>query len=135
MPAWNPRDRRSAAIVTTMTDAAPGRRSVLRRGLAIVLAWHVVLAGVPVLLLYLVNTKGDCIEVGCLLHDEPALALWIAVTFVGIPALVSLIVSVAIVAVLVLRSGYPAGVAAWVGASVGLVVACSVGLVQFGLPS
>jgi hypothetical protein len=118
-----------------MTEAPPSRRSVFGRGLVILLAWHVVLAGVPVLLLYLVFTRGDCIEVGCLLHAEPALALWIAVTFVGIPALVSLIVSVAIVAVLVLRSGYQAGMAAWVGASIGLVLACSVGLARYGFPS
>jgi len=131
MPARNPEpDRRSAAIVTPMTDAPPGRRSVFGRGLAILLAWHVVLAGVPVLLLYLVNSKDNCIEVGCLLH-VPALAVWIVAALVGLPTLASLIVSVAIFAVLALRPGYPAGVAASVGASVGLVVACSVGVVLF----
>ena len=134
MPARNPA-RRSATIVTPVTDAPPSRPSVFGRGLAVLLAWHVVLAGVPGLLIYLAATEGDCIEVGCLLHDEPALALWLALTFVGVPALLSLLVSVAIVAVLVLRSGYRAGVAALVGASVGLVVACSAGLVQFGFHS
>ena len=91
-------------------------------------------AGVPVLLLYWAMTGGvDCAGPGCLLRVERGLALWLAVAFVGIPALISLAVSVATAAVLVFRSGYPPVTAAVVGASIGLVVGCFLGLVMLGL--
>ena len=117
-----------------MTDAPPSRGAVFRRGLGILLAWHVVLAGVPALLLYRANVDDDdCVAYECLLHDQRTLVLWLSVAFVGIPALVSLVVSVATCAVLVLRSDYPPALAAGVGAFAGFVVACCGGLVVYGL--
>ena len=119
-----------------MTDAPPSRWAVLGRGLAILLAWHVVLAGVSVALLDWLNggDEADCVEMGCHPTDDPRVALALTVVFIGIPASVSLLVSAASCGTLVLRSDYPPALAATVGALAGLVAACFGGLLMLGLP-
>lgn len=125
-------------MVTAVIAPPPSRRAVFLRGLGILLAWHVVVTGVAVLLLdRMALDDDDCVGLECLPRDRPGWAVGLSVAAAGIPALVSLTVSVATLVVLVLRSDppLPPAVAAGVGALIGLVIACCGGLVVFGLQS
>jgi hypothetical protein len=123
----------ATATVTPVTEAPPSRRTVFGRGLAILLAWHVVLVGVPALLAYWgIFNDDDCVAYDCLLNER-GLEVGLTVAAVGIPALVSLLVSVAAFSVFVVRAEWPPTLAAVVGAIIGLVAACCGVLLVLGL--
>ncbi|BCY11679.1 hypothetical protein [Actinoplanes sp. L3-i22] len=102
-----------------MTQTLPSRRwPVFGRGLAILLAWHVVVAGIAAASFW----------------PGPELHVWLAATITVLATVLSLVVAVPALAVLVWRAGCPAPAAAGVGALAGLVVAGVAGLVLLGSP-
>jgi hypothetical protein len=93
-----------------------------RRGLAVLLVWHVVVAGVPMAIIYseLMNDH-DCVAHECLLTGDPGPALWLGAVVAGVPALASLVVSAPTFAVLTRRFQWSPGTAVAVSAGAGLL--------------
>ena len=124
----------SAATVTPMNEASPSQWPAFGRGLAILLTWHVVVAGIAVLLLYgSAGNDDDCVAYECLFNDDRRLMLWLSVVITGIPTLMSLIVAVPTLAILVWRAEWPPLISAGTSAFAGLVFACTGGLFLLGL--